>query len=187
MTQLQLVELARSGDQPAFEALARSIAGRLYRVAHRILRDPYQAEDAMQQALIAMWQDFSTLRDLDRFESWTYRLVVNAATSVARRDRRRQASVTLVPLDIGDEDPTGADASQALADRDALDRAFQRLSPEHRAVVVLRYFVGLPIEEIGRTLDIPAGTVASRLHHAMRGLRAALEAADRPVVGVRTA
>jgi RNA polymerase sigma-70 factor (ECF subfamily) len=187
MTQLQLVELARSGDQPAFEALARAIAGRLYRVAHRILRDPYLAEDAMQQALIAMWRDFPALRDVDRYESWAYRLVVNAAMSVARHDRRRQASVTLVPLDIDDEGPASGDPSQGLADRDALDRAFQRLSPEHRAVVVLRHYVGLPIEEIAQSLEVPAGTVASRLHHAMRGLRAALDAADRSAEGARTA
>jgi RNA polymerase sigma-70 factor (ECF subfamily) len=178
----ELVEAVRAGDRAAYEQLARAIAPRLFRVAYRIVHDRDAAEDVMQQALIAVWRDAPTLRDTDGFEAWTYRLVVHAATSEIRRDRRRRARVRVLRLDDGTDaayDAAGPDELQLVHDRDALDRAFEALTPDHRAVVVLRHYSGLPIEAIAEALDIPFGTVASRLHYAMRSLRAALEAADR--------
>jgi len=178
----ELVEAVRAGDRAGYEQLARAIAPRLFRVAYRIVQDRDAAEDVMQQALIAVWRDAPTLRDTDGFEAWTYRLVVHAATSEIRRDRRRRGRVRVLRLDEGTDaayDTAGPDELQLVHDRDALGRAFEALTPDHRAVVVLRHYSGLPIEAIAEALDVPFGTVASRLHYAMRSLRAALEAADR--------
>lgn len=175
-----LVERARRGDRDAYERLARSSADRLYAIASQITRDADLADDALQQALVAMWRDLPSLRDVDRFESWTYRLVTRASLQELRRHRRR--AYVALPLEDG---PAGVgDVAFEIAVRDQVQRALGALSADHRAVVVLRHFVGLPIDEIGEVLAIPAGTVASRLHHATRLLRAAIEAGDRtPAIG----
>src|SRR5215208_6707010 len=85
----ELVEQAQRGDADAYDALARASATRLYRVAHRILRDLDSANDATQQALIAMWREIPKLRDPDRFEAWTYQLVVRYCLMELRSKRRR--------------------------------------------------------------------------------------------------
>ncbi len=166
-----LVERAQHGDREAYEALARASARRLFVVAHRILRDTDAAEDAVQQTLVAMWRELPGLRDADRFEAWTYRLVVRFSLEEARRTRRR--GVTIQPLE--DWDRPGPDEEARTVARDELERAFRRLSPEHRAVVVLHHLVGLPLAEIAEAVGVPYGTVGSRLHHALRQMRAALE------------
>jgi RNA polymerase sigma-70 factor, ECF subfamily len=168
-----LVERARDGDREAYELLARSVGRSMFQVAHRILRDLDAAEDAVQRALVGIWRDLPRLQDLDRFEAWTYRLVVRASLEEARQ-RRRHAHVRELPT----EGPSVPDSSGPIAARDALDRAFERLSPDHRAVVVLHHYAGFPLGEIAAILGIPYGTVGSRLHHAMRELRAVLGAQD---------
>ena len=170
----ELVMRAQRGDREAYETLARESARRLFLVCHRVLRDTELAEDAVQRTLVAIWRELPGLRDPDRFEAWTYRIALRFSLAEARRGRRIAGSVELLPNDP----PEAPDELAALSDRDALERGFRRLSPDHRAVVVLRYFVGLSLEEIGGVVGAPTGTVASRLHYALRDLRAALEADD---------
>ena len=83
---------ARRGDRDAYEALAHGSARRLYLTAYRIVRDADQAEDAVQQTLVAMWRELPSLRDLDRFDSWTYRLVVRFCLAESTRHRRATAA-----------------------------------------------------------------------------------------------
>lgn len=172
----ELVERAARGDQEAFAGLARLISNRLFAVAWRILRDHHLAEDAVQQTLVTVWNELPRLRDPDRFEAWTYRLVVRAAMTEARR-QRRGTTVRLLP-DDADASPA-PDEYGVVADRDRLERGFRRLSPEQRAVLVLQHYSGLSLAEIAETLGIPAGTAASRLHYATRALRSAIEADER--------
>ena len=177
-----LVMRAASGDRTAYELLARDAAGRLYAIAFRIVRDADTAHDALQQALIWMWRDLPSLRDPDRFEAWTYRLVVRAATEEVRRGRRGSRPVRLLRIDAGDDAAAIASLSDDIGDvgdRDALERAFAELTSDQRAAIVLRFYVGLTQVEVADVLGIPAGTAASRIHHGVRALRAALEAADR--------
>jgi RNA polymerase sigma-70 factor (ECF subfamily) len=172
----ELVERAAKGDQEAFAGLARLSSNRLYAIAWRILRDHHLAEDAVQQALITVWNELPRLRDPDRFEAWTYRLVVRAAMAEARRGRRG-ALVQLLP---DDNDPSPApDQYGAVADRDRLERGFRKLTPEQRAVLVLQHYAGLSQVEIADVLGIPVGTAGSRLHYAARALRSAIEADER--------
>jgi RNA polymerase sigma-70 factor (ECF subfamily) len=175
----ELVERAARGDHEAFAALARLSSNRLFSVALRILRDRYLAEEALQQALITIWNELPRLRDPDRFEAWSYRVIVRASTEHGRRERRGGAVVQLLPEDA-DASPA-PDAYRAVADRDQLERGFRRLTPEQRSVLVLRHYSGLSQAEIADVLGIPGGTAASRLHHATRALRAALEADSRSV------
>jgi RNA polymerase sigma-70 factor (ECF subfamily) len=179
-----LVERAQQGDRDAYERLARDAARQLYLVAYRITRDSDQADDAVQQTLVAIWQELTSLRDPERFEAWTYRMVVRACLAESRRQRRSGTAV----VSITDHVPDGHDGMARVELDDELDRAFRSLTPEHRTVLVLRYYAGLALPEIADALGVPYGTVGSRLHHATAAMRAQLTANDRvPVLGGRPA
>jgi len=168
---VELVERARRGDRDAFASIAAASVDRCYALAYRILRDPHRAQDAAQQALLGAWRDLPTLRDVERFDAWLHRLVVHACYVEARGERRHVAKIRV--LSMGPE--AGPDIASAVVTRDELEAAFRKLSPEHRAVVVLHHHLGYQLTEIAETLGIPAGTARSRLHHAVRQLRAALD------------
>lgn len=170
MEQERLVVRAASGDRDAFASLAAANIDRCYALAYRILRDPHRAQDAAQQALLGAWRDLPSLRDPERFDAWLHRLVVNACYSESRGSRRWHARITALPAPDDTPDP-----ASAIVDRATLEDAFQRLTPEHRTVVVLHHHLGYPLTEIASTLGIPVGTARSRLHYAVRHLRAALD------------
>lgn len=173
-----LVERARTGDRDAFASLVGMISDRMYALAIRILRDGHLAEDALQGALLTAWRQLPSLRDPARFEAWVRRLLVHACYAEARRRTIWAANVRVLPVD----GPAGPDDTISVADRDALDRAFRRLSIEQRAVFVLHHYLGLPLVEIAEMLEIPAGTARSRLHYATHALRDALTADAEPTV-----
>jgi RNA polymerase sigma factor (sigma-70 family) len=170
----ELVERAQSGDREAFDALAAGAYDGLYAVAHRMLRDGQAAEDAVQEALIKAWRDIRSLRELGRFDAWLHRLLVRSCYDQSRR--RRRFSVEVADTAVDRSDP--ADRYAEVADRDELERAFLHLSMEHRAVLVLTHYVGLPAPEVARILQIPPGTVYSRLHYAVRTMRRAIVGGD---------
>jgi RNA polymerase sigma-70 factor (ECF subfamily) len=170
-----LIEAAQRGDVDAFGALATGAYDRLYAVARRILRDPDAAQDAVQDCLVNAWQSLRGLRDLERFDAWLFRLLVNACRDEGRRRRTRSIGVHVLPMDP----PVGDDTAD-LADRDQIDRAFRRLTVEQRAILVLHHFLGLHVPEIAATLGIREGTARSRLHYATQAMRAVLEADLRP-------
>jgi RNA polymerase sigma-70 factor (ECF subfamily) len=173
-----LVVQAQGGDREAFASLVHATSDRLYAIATRILRDGDLAEDALQGALVTAWRQLPTLRDPARFEAWVRRLLVHACYAEARRRRSWTANVRVLPVD----GPVGPDGLLSVVERDALDRAFKRISVEQRAVFVLHHHLGLSLVEIAETLGVPAGTARSRLHYATRLLRAAVEADAAPVV-----
>jgi RNA polymerase sigma-70 factor (ECF subfamily) len=174
-----LVEAARQGDREAYADLIRVRGDRLYAIAQRILRDVHLTEDAVQDALVIAWRDLPGLRDPDRFDAWLTRIIVRAAVHEATRHRRRVVvDIQALPVDI----PTAADDYVSVGDRDQLERGFRRLPPEQRALLVLRHYAGLEPAEIADVLGIPAGTARSRLHHAHRAMRAALDADARSSV-----
>ncbi len=171
-----LVSRAQQGDKEAYAILAGGFADRFLAVARRILRDLDLAEDATQQALMTIWRDLPQLRDPGRFEAWSYRLLVRACYAEGRKERRWAPNLRLLPTD----EPMAADGLDSVDDRDQLERGFRRLSLEHRTVVVLHHYLDLPMERVAEIVGIPIGTAHSRLHYAMRGLRAALDADARP-------
>jgi RNA polymerase sigma-70 factor (ECF subfamily) len=173
-----LVEAARSGDREAYVDLIRVRTDRLFTIAQRILRDIDRAEDALQDALVIAWRDLRGLRDPDRFDAWLQRLVINVCIAQATRERRRTANLRVLPID----GPAAPDDLLSVAERDLLERGFRRLPPDQRAILVLHHYLGYAPSEIAETLGIPAGTARSRLHHAHRAMRAALEADARATV-----
>jgi RNA polymerase sigma-70 factor (ECF subfamily) len=171
-----LVVRAREGDRDAFtELVARSI-GRLTAAARMILRDEYAAQDAVQEAFIEAWRSLPGLREPDRFDAWIRRLLVRACFKGSRRSKRVNAIE--IRLTAGDE-PAIAGVERDLDIHDQLERGLARLPAEQRAVVVLVYYLDLPLADAAQALGIPLGTTKSRLNRATSALRAAIEADDR--------
>jgi RNA polymerase sigma-70 factor (ECF subfamily) len=182
--QRALVDLARRGDEEAFADLARAVGDRLMAIAFRILRDVDRAEDAVQQALMTAWRELPSLRDDDRFDAWLRRILVHACYAEAKRRRAWAANIRILPTN----GPAARDDTSMVEQRDQLERGFRRLSSEQAAIFVLHHYVGLSLPEIADELDVPLGTVKSRLHYARKTLRAALDADSRtPTVTERLA
>ena len=172
----ELVERAGRGDHDAFALLATASSARLDAAARLILRDGELARDAVQNALVRAWRDLPGLRDPDRFDAWLHRLLVNACLDEARRKRRRPIEVEIGPLD---EPAAHGDDARHLADRDLVERALARLDPEHRALVVMHYYLGYPLPEAAASLGISLPAAKSRLHRAIGALRRVLAADGR--------
>lgn len=167
----ELVVQAQRGDRTAFGELAVMLGDRLYALAFRILRDADMAQDAAQEAIVTIWRDLRALREPERFEAWAYRVLVRTCYREARRRRAGEAKLHLV------HDRTSVeDHASAVVNRDELERVFGNLSADQRAVIALHYYLGMTHPEVAEVLDVPVGTVASRLHAAKRALRAGLAA-----------
>jgi RNA polymerase sigma-70 factor (ECF subfamily) len=169
----RLVERAQRGDEVAFALIAQAVHGRFKQVAYRILRDRHLAEDAMQQALVEIWRKLPTLRDPERFDGWSYRFLVHACYREVKQHRRSYQELP------GEHDLPTPDDTRTVNDRDQLERGFRRLSLDHRAVIVMHYYLDQSIEDTAEALGISVGTAKSRLSRAMSRLRLAL-VADRP-------
>lgn len=183
MDQRELVERAQRGDHDAFAVLAGMFVARLDAAARLILRDHELARDAVQEGFLGAWRNLPTLRDPDRFEGWLRRLVSRSCIDVLRRRGRRPIEVELLPID----GPAVGDMASLVADRELLDLALRRLQPEQRAVIVLHYYLGMPLSDVAAALGIPIGTAKSRHHRSLATMRAAIDAdsdaAASPVVG----
>ena len=171
-----LTDEVETGDPGTtwFRTVGRHEIDRAYRLAGFILGDAREAEDATQDALVRAWRQRSSLRTLDSAQAWFDRILVNVCRD---RLRRRRPRVRWTDVDEGTPSPA-ADPFAALIARDAVLGAVVSLPVDQRIVLVLRYWADLPVDAIADRLGVPAGTVKSRLHYAMRALRAAL--ADRP-------
>jgi len=170
-----LVVAARAGDTPSFERLVRRHIDRLYGAARLMLRDVDLAEDAVQSTLVRAWRDLPELRDPDKFEPWLQKLLVRACYDEARRKRRWLGEVRVLQPVADRLEAT----ERTLGERDEIGRALQALTPEHRAILVLHFYLDLSPTEIAGRLNVPAGTARSRLHYALGALRARLEAQER--------
>jgi RNA polymerase sigma factor (sigma-70 family) len=173
----ELVVLAREGDHDAFARLVAGSTGRLNAIARLILRDYALAEDAVQDAFVDAWRSLPGLREPDRFDAWLTRLLVRSCQDVRRRACRR---VVELPL-LSDEGPHVTDHQAAFAMTDQIERGLHALTADQRTVLVLSFYLDLPVAEAASILGIPAGTMKSRLHRAISALRATVEADDRPI------
>jgi len=178
-----LVGRARTGDAAAFEVLVDSRIDRCYRVAWSILANDADAADATQDALVSAWRQLPRLRDSASFDGWLNRIVTNAALK-ARRHRVRLREVSVRPAHPGEEtpqpepapDPRNRTPMDEYVDNDAIARAFDRLRPKDRMILVLHHVEERPVAEIARSLGIPVGTAKWRLHAARQALEKAMEA-----------
>lgn len=185
VTELDLVGRARHGDLDAFTALAGARLAAMTRTASAILGDETEAHDAVQEALISIWRELPTLREPERFDAWAGRILVNACRhALKRRVRVRVREIQLQPegpdgtsigLGSGSALPASAGRVDSLAADDALNRAFERLEADQRALLVMHHLEDRSLAEIAAVLGIPEGTAKSRLFSARRALQKALE------------
>jgi RNA polymerase sigma-70 factor (ECF subfamily) len=164
-----LTELEREAE---FARLVDGGLARNYRIARLILRNDADAEDAVQDSVVAAWRQWRQLRDYTRFDAWFGRILVNRC-----RDRLRRADRTL-NVDLSRSLASGAGEFDQADRRLDMAMAFEALTADQRIAVVLRYWADLTVDDIGRRLGIPPGTVKSRLHHAIARLREELNPAE---------
>jgi RNA polymerase sigma-70 factor, ECF subfamily len=171
--QVELVERAQSGDHEAFSDLARASFARLFGAAKLILRDEDRAQDAVQEALVLAWKHIRALRDPQAWDAWLYRLTVRACYRLARTARRHDVAELHVEPPA---EAVGHDFTGTFAERDRLGRELGQLPVDQRAVMVLHFYLDLPLTEAADVLDIPVGTAKSRLHRGLAALRSSLSA-----------
>jgi RNA polymerase sigma-70 factor (ECF subfamily) len=175
----ELAVAAAGGDTRALDTLLRRHASMIHAVCRRILVNPDDALDATQNAMISIARRIDHFDGRAKFSTWCYRVATYAALDEARRRGRRPAPVEIVPEPRNEAEPV----ADAVADRLDIDAALARLSPEHRAAVALRDLVGLDYAEIAAVLEIPPGTVRSRI---ARGRAALADLMDNtPMDGAR--
>ena len=162
--------MAIATSDEAFAALTTRHLDEAYRLAWAILGDSGDADDATQDSFAQAWRHRGSLRDPARFDAWFGRILVNTCRQRLRRRTRERTGTLPVDLELSVSDATGHTAA-----RDAIGRAVARLDADHRIVVVLRYWADLSVDEIADRLDVPSGTVKSRLHYALRAMRPRLE------------
>ncbi len=176
----RLIAASREGDPAAFGELVRRYQERLYRTVARLVDSPEDAADVVQEAFLHAFRSLDGFKGDALFFTWLYRIAVNTAISLRRR---KKSALSLHGAEAGTagepHDPSdGSRPGHALerAEQGArVQRALARLSPEHRAVLVMKDMEGQKYEAMAGILGVPVGTVRSRLHRARMELRELLE------------
>jgi RNA polymerase sigma-70 factor (ECF subfamily) len=173
-----LIERCRNGDVAAFEPLVQKYRDRAWRLAFNVLRDREDAWDVTQEAFVRAWQALPSFRGQSAFYTWLFRIVVNVASDRARQRaaRGRAFGTERVPEEewertMIDREAPPDDEARRAEERERITRALAALPEHHRTIIMLSDLEGLSYREIAEVLDIPMGTVMSRLHHARKRLR----------------
>jgi RNA polymerase sigma-70 factor (ECF subfamily) len=170
----QLIDETLAGDRAAFGQLVHKYQGRLFNTLLHVVGSREEAEDVCQEAFVQAFVKLETFRGRSAFYTWLYRIAFNLSVS---RGRRKKAEVSIdqhrdrtgeEPADVSD-----GPSDQLLRDEEVLQvrNAISALAEEHRAILVLREIEGCCYESIAEILDLPLGTVRSRLHRARLQLR----------------
>jgi len=182
-----LVRLAKSGNVAAFEQLVVAYDLRIYHLAYRMLGNPEDARDMAQETFLRAYRSLGELRDEAAFPTWLFRIARNLCMDELRQRRRRPTVSLDEPVTSGEADlprqmPANTpDPQRALEEQemaDAVERALASIPPEYRVAVVLRDLQGFSYEEMAAILEIPRGTVKSRLHRGRAALKALLVQAE---------
>ena len=170
------IAAARNGDQGAFEELVRLYEKRVLALTRRMCQNPEDAAEAAQEAFFAAWQGLKHFRGDSSFSTWLYRLASNACVDLLRREKRRQAAVSLddEELSIPSETPSPQEEAERRELGEQIEAGLRALPPEYRAVLVLREIHQLRYDEIARALELDEGTVKSRISRGRKRLRAFL-------------
>lgn len=177
MEEKDLICRAARGDAEAFRQLVEAYQTPAYRLAARMC-GPDSAEDVTQEAFLAAWRALPEFRGDCRFSTWLYRLVSNAAIDCLRREKKHRDTGDVDDLALPDGGPSPQEQAERSDTRDAVRRALDRLSPEHRQVLLLRFMQELDYGEIARALNVSEGTVKSRINRAKSKLREVLAAGN---------
>ena len=170
-----LITRAKDGDRAAFDQLVGPLVGPGYRLAYGMLHDREAAEDAVQEAAIRSWRKLGNLRAGTEMRPWFLAIVANQCRTIARG---RWWSVLRLDRPIGPS--SGAAEDEAVRGAD-VRAALRRLSPEHREVLVLHYYLDLPLDEVAAVAGIPVGTAKSRINRGIAAMRPFFELVEAPI------
>jgi len=178
----RLIAASLRGDASAFGELVRRYQNRLYHTVYRLVDNPEDALDVVQEAFLSVYQSLDSFKGDSLFFTWLYRIAVNTAISMKRKRRvvysidaaRHGDEARHEPADPSELNRPGHALEQAEQSR-RVHEALSKLSPEHRAVLVMKDMEGQKYEDMAEVLEVPIGTIRSRLHRARLELRAILE------------
>ena len=174
MNELLLISRARGGDREAFGALVEQYRDNVYRLAYRMCGNAYDADEAAQEAFVAAWRALPNFRGDAKFSTWLYRLTTNAAIDVMRREKRHQTVGDGEMMELADDADSPQETVERTEQQETVQKALATLSEEYREVLLLRYMEELDYAEIAEVLQLPSGTVKSRINRAKAALKAAL-------------
>ena len=174
MNELLLISRARGGDREAFGELVEQYRDNVYRLAYRMCGNAYDADEAAQEAFVAAWRALPTFRGDAKFSTWLYRLTTNAAIDVMRREKRHQTVGDGEMMELADDAASPQETVERTEQQEAVQTALATLSEEYREVLLLRYMEELDYAEIAEVLQLPSGTVKSRINRAKAALKNAL-------------
>jgi len=174
MNELLLISCARGGDREAFGELVEQYRDNVYRLAYRMCGNAYDADEAAQEAFVAAWRALPNFRGDAKFSTWLYRLTTNAAIDVMRREKRHKTVGDGEMVDLADDADSPQETVERTEQQEAVQEALATLSEEYREVLLLRYMEELDYAEIAEVLQLPSGTVKSRINRAKAALKTAL-------------
>ena len=174
MNELLLISRARGGDRDAFGELVEQYRDNVYRLAYRMCGNAYDADEAAQEAFVAAWRALPNFRGDAKFSTWLYRLTTNAAIDVMRREKRHQTVGDGEMIEVADDADSPQETVERTEQQEAVQKALATLSEEYREVLLLRYMEELDYAEIAEVLQLPSGTVKSRINRAKAALKTAL-------------
>lgn len=174
MNEILLISRARGGDREAFGELVEQYRDNVYRLAYRMCGNAYDADEAAQEAFVAAWRALPNFRGDAKFSTWLYRLTTNAAIDVMRREKRHQTVGDGEMVDLADDADSPQETVERTEQQEAVQKALATLSEEYREVLLLRYMEELDYAEIAEVLQLPSGTVKSRINRAKAALKTAL-------------
>lgn len=176
---LDLVRRAQAGEREAFDMLVERHLTEVYRLAMAIV-GPVDARDVTQEAFVQAWVKLPGLRNPDAFAAWLRRICANRARNWLRSEGRRGLPASLdADASVADTlADRGVDFRRTVETRSVLEPAFERLSPDQRAVLALHYSMGYSIRDAADALGLRVGTAKSRLYAALNVLRQSIDAAD---------
>ncbi|MBQ2783031.1 MAG: sigma-70 family RNA polymerase sigma factor [Oscillospiraceae bacterium] len=174
MNELLLISRARGGDREAFGELVEQYRDNVYRLAYRMCGNAYDADEAAQEAFVAAWRALPNFRGDAKFSTWLYRLTTNAAIDVMRREKRHQTVGDGEMMELADDADSPQETVERTEQQEAVQKALATLSEEYREVLLLRYMEELDYAEIAEVLQLPSGTVKSRINRAKAALKTAL-------------
>ena len=174
MNELLLISRARGGDREAFGELVEQYRDNVYRLAYRMCGNAYDADEAAQEAFVAAWRALPNFRGDAKFSTWLYRLTTNAAIDVMRREKRHQTVGDGEMMELADDADSPQETVERTEQQETVQKALSTLSEEYREVLLLRYMEELDYAEIAEVLQLPSGTVKSRINRAKAALKTAL-------------
>lgn len=168
---MQFIQRAQAGDREAFACLFEQYKNLVYKTAYLMLGDRDEAEDALQEVFVQVYRSLASFDARKAaFSTWLHRVTFNYCLNQHRKHHRLALSLDEIPVVFASEFP-----GDQLAEKQLLEQAVCRLSDRQRAVIILRYYWELPYAEISQVLELPLGTVKSRLDLALKTLRQSLE------------